>query len=108
MDVDIYRVFEGDVLDNETPIHINEEVYSPAAGRMLTLRAAAFFNASSSVGIVYLKLGSTYIINAEVQPLTSILLDCQSAILLSGEKIYLKGGIDSNIKHRIWGVEMDY
>jgi hypothetical protein len=104
---DKYKVFEGTASTIEVTVKENTLDYTPPSGRMFIIRAVAFHNGNSSAQKAYLKAGTTNIISKQVESMTSAIIDCYNAILLSGEKLYVKGEVANDITFRIWGVEID-
>lgn len=107
MAIDKYKVFQGIANTSEAAVQENTLDYTPPSGRMFIIRAAAFYNGNSSVQKAYLKAGATNIIRSQVETMSSSIIDCYNAILLSGEKLYVKGEVSNDIAFRIWGVEID-
>lgn len=107
MATDKYKVFEGTATTNDVSVQSSGADYTPTDGRMFIVRAVAFYNSNASAQTAYLKAGTTYILSNQVQSNKPALFDCCNAILLSGEKLYIKSDVQNDIKYRIWGVEID-
>lgn len=107
MAIDKYKVFQGSANTSEAAVQENKFDYTPPSGRMFIIRAAAFHNGNNSAQKAYLKAGNTNIISSQVESMSSAIIDCYNAILLSGEKLYVKSEVSNDIGFRIWGVEID-
>ena len=100
-------VFRGTASVNDTALQIGGVDYTPGQGRMFVIRAAAFFNGNAAIQQAKLKAGETYITSLSLEPSAACIEDCMNALVLSGEKIMVKAGVDNDIKYRVWGTEMD-
>ena len=100
-------VFQGTASVNDTVLQSGGVDYTPGQGRMFVIRAAAFFNGNAAIQQAKLKAGETYMISVNLESSTACIEDCRNAVVLSGEKIMVKAGVDNDIKYRVWGTEMD-
>lgn len=93
---------------SETAIKVGGNDYTPASGRALILQGFWIYNANAAAKYGNLKVGSTLLSGDEQIPSKGTLLATDlNAPLLAGEKLYVKGEVNSDLKYRLWGVEID-
>ena len=106
--MDELKVFEGSMSNSEAAIQVSGSDYTPASGRALILQGFWIYNANADAKYGNLKVGSTLLAGDEQIPSKGTLLATDlNAPLLAGEKMYVKGEVNSDLKYRVWGVEVD-
>lgn len=105
---DTIKKFEGSMTTTETALQDNSVDYTPASGRKLIIQGFWICNTNTSEKYGNLKIGSTLLVGNMPIPALDTLRDFDmNCPLFSGEKIYVKGEVGTDLKYRIWGIEVD-
>lgn len=105
---DTIKKFEGAMTTTETALQENSTDYTPAAGRKLIIQGFWICNTNATAKYGNLKIGTTLLVGNKQIPALDTLRDFDmNCPLFAGEKIYVKGEVDADLKYRIWGIEVD-
>ena len=105
---DTLKVFEGAMTTSEAAIQSGGSDYTPASGRALIIQGLWIYNANAAAKYGNVKVGTTLLSGDEQIPSKGTLLMTDLNLpLLAAEKIYVKGEVATDLKYRLWGVEID-
>ncbi|HPD07453.1 MAG TPA: hypothetical protein PLC08_06290 [Candidatus Bipolaricaulis sp.] len=93
---------------SEAAIQSGGSDYTPASGRALIIQGLWIYNANAAAKYGNVKVGTTLLSGDEQIPSKGTLLMTDLNLpLLAAEKIYVKGEVATDLKYRLWGVEID-